>query len=413
MSLLQRRLAWRPGGYLRASGGLFGWLMLRAIAQAAMVVVLARLLGAEGYGLFVAVLAVAGFFAPLAGLGLGGLLLRDGAREPGKLPQRLGMALALCWPAALVFSLVAVPAIAWALPSSIPVAALAVFACSEIVATSFVELAARVEQSQHRVRTFGGLQAGLAITRLLALLGYAALLPPDPAGWIWVYAASSLVYTAAVVWWLLARHRPVWPARREWAMAREGFPFTVGALSFRLQAEFNKPLLAQASYGHAGNFSVAQRVVDLASLPLQAMQEALWPRFYAGSHPRRRMWLIAGSLVALALLGGGLLILLAPWLPRLLGAGFETTADLLVWLALLPMLQVVRNLLNAYVVAKRRQSFLTMVYTCGGVAGVLLNLGLVTALGLQGAVWAAYLVEAVIIVMLVAGISMLKRTADA
>lgn len=413
LSRLQRCLAWRPGGYLRASMGLTGWLVLRAAAQAAMVLLLARLLGAEGYGLFVAVLAVAGFFAPLAGLGLGGLLLRDGAREPEKLPQRLGMALALWWPAALIFSLIAVPAIAWALPSPIPLSALAVFATSEIVATSFVEFAARVEQSQHRVRTFGAMQAGLAFARLAGLLCYAAWQQPEPVGWIWVYALVSLAYAAAVAWRLVAKYRPAWPVRRDWTMAREGFPFTVGALSFRLQAEFNKPLLAQASYGHAGNFSVAQRVVDLASLPLQAMQEALWPRFYAGSHPNRRMWIIVGSLIALALVGGGLLILLAPWLPRLLGAGFEVTTQLLVWLALLPALQLARNLLNAFVVTKRRQSVLTMVYTCGGAAGVLLNLWLVPAFGLQGAVWAAYLVEAVIIAILVGVITMQKRFADA
>lgn len=44
--VLHRLLAWRPGGYLRASGSLFGWL-----------------------------------------------LLRDGAREPAALPRLLGMAL--------------------------------------------------------------------------------------------------------------------------------------------------------------------------------------------------------------------------------------------------------------------------------------------------------------------------------
>ncbi|MDD3651994.1 oligosaccharide flippase family protein, partial [Immundisolibacter sp.] len=97
---LTKLLAWRPGGYLRASGGLFGWLLLRAAAQAAMVVLLARVLGVEGYGLFVTALAVSGFFSPIAGLGLGGLLLRDGAREPAALPRQLGMALALWWPAA-------------------------------------------------------------------------------------------------------------------------------------------------------------------------------------------------------------------------------------------------------------------------------------------------------------------------
>ena len=43
---------------------------------------LARWLGAEGYGQFVATLAVVSFFGPLAGLGLHGVLLSCIARTP-------------------------------------------------------------------------------------------------------------------------------------------------------------------------------------------------------------------------------------------------------------------------------------------------------------------------------------------
>lgn len=401
MSLLQRCLAWRPGGYLRASGGLFGWLMLRAAAQAVMVLLLARLLGAESYGLFVAVLAVAGFFVPLAGLGLGGLLLRDGACEPGKLPQRLGMALALWCRSALGFSLVAVLAISWALPSSIPLSALVAFAISEIVTTSFVDIVARVEQSQHRVQAFGGMLAGFSIARLAGLLIYSMVPQSDLVGWIWVYAVCSLTYAAGVAWRLMVKYRLALPSKRDWALARRGIPFTVGALSLRLQAEFNKPMLAQVGYAHVGNFSVAQRVVDLASLPLQAMQEAFWPRIYAGGHPRRRMWFIASSLAALALMVGGVMALLAPWLAHLMGVGFEKTAEVLVWLAFLPATQVVRNILNALVIASGSHNYLTLVYLVGGVASIVFNGVLVAWYGLSGAILAIYLGEMFTLSMLI------------
>jgi O-antigen/teichoic acid export membrane protein len=97
---------------------------------------------------------------------------------------------------------------------------------------------------------------------------------------------------------------------------------------------------------------------------------------------------------------GGVLVLLAPWIARLLGAGFEATTRLVMLLALLPALQLVRNLLNAVVAQQRRQSVLTAIYLAGGVAGVLLNLWLVPAGGLHGAVAAAYLTEAVLFVLL-------------
>ena len=399
---LSKLLAWRPGGYLRASGGLFGWLLLRAVAQAAVVVLLARLLGVEGYGLFVTALAVSGFFSPVAGLGLSGLLLRDGACEPEGLPRNLGMALSLWWPAALVSSLAATALLAWSLPSRIPLAALAAFALAEIGAASFLELAARVEQARHRVGAFGAIQAGMILARLAALLLYAALGAVAPVGWLWVYAASSAIYAVFLARRLVAGHRPVWPQKRDWRMARESFPFTIGALSFRLQAEFNKPLLARASYGQAGSFGVAQRAIDLASLPLQALQEALWPRLYSGRHSARQLWLVGAVLFAAALLGGGVLVLLAPWIARLLGAGFEATTRLVMLLALLPALQLVRNLLNVVVAQQRRQSVLTAIYLASGAAGILLNLWLVPTAGLHGAVAASYLVEAVLLALLMA-----------
>jgi len=102
------------------------------------------------------------------------------------------------------------------------------------------------------------------------------------------------------------------------------------------------------------------------------------------------------------LLGGGVLVLLAPWVARLLGEGFEVTAHLVMLLALLPALQLMRNLLNAVVTQQRRQSILTMIYLMSGVAGILFNLLLVPAAGLHGAVAASYLVEAVLLALLVA-----------
>lgn len=399
-SVLLRLLSWRPGAYLRASSGLFGWLMLRAAAQAAMVVLLARVLGVDGYGLFVTALAVSSFFSPIAGLGLGGLLLRDGACAPAELPRQLGMALALWWPTMFVSSLAATALLAWSLPSRVPLAALAAFALAEVGTASFVELAARVEQARHRVGAFGAILTGLILARLIGVLFYAATGQASAAGYLWVYAITSTLYALALARRLVIEHAPIWPAKRTWAMARESVPFMIGALSFRLQAEFNKPLLAQASYGQAGNFNVAQRVVDLASLPLQALQEALWPRLYAGRHSARQLWLVGVILCAAALLGGGVLVLLAPWVARLLGEGFEVTAHLVMLLALLPALQLMRNLLNAVVTQQRRQSILTMIYLMSGVAGILFNLLLVPAAGLQGAVAASYLVEAVLLILL-------------
>jgi hypothetical protein len=86
---LTKLLAWRPGGYLRASGVLFGWLALRTAAQPALFIMVARSMGADGYGALIAVMALAGVFS-FAGMGASAVLVRDGARQPERLPELTG-----------------------------------------------------------------------------------------------------------------------------------------------------------------------------------------------------------------------------------------------------------------------------------------------------------------------------------
>lgn len=410
-STLSRRLtAWRPGAYLRASAGLFGWLLLRAMAQAVLVIALARLLGATDYGHFITVLAVATFFTPLAGLGLHGVLLRDGARNPQGIPQQLGTVLRLWWPSTVLFGGIGAVAALLVLPDGAQPAAIVAVVLAEVASGSLVELMARVQQARHHTHRFGAMLAGLVLIRVAALILYSLFAKPEMNGWMWAYAAGSLTYVA----WLLAyasrelvpvdqRSPPLWP------LAREGIPFALGSLSLRLQSEFNKPVLAQLGFALAGNFSVAQRVLDIASLPLMAMQEALWARLFASVNPERRMHITAGFLVLLALFGGVMLYLMAPLLPLLLGPGFEQAIYLLQWLALLPAIQVIRNFANFQAIKDHRTYALTTGYVAGGASSVILNIALVLPYGAAGAIIAAYASELIAILSLIAMLHLKKE----
>ncbi|MHB8347815.1 MAG: oligosaccharide flippase family protein [Acidiferrobacterales bacterium] len=394
-----RVTAWRPGGYMRASGGLLGWMMLRAAGQAVLVITLARLLGVQGYGRFVAALAVASFFVPLAGLGLQGVLLRDLARAPDRLPELLGQALRLWWRSTTVFGILGIGVAFAVLPRQIPELALFVFVPAEVVSGSLVDLLARIEQSQHRVGRFGAMTAGLVLARLLAVAIYSAWHGTSVEGWMWAYAIGSAGYTAMLLAWAWRTYQPYAPRRVEYALVREGLPFAWGALTLRLQAEFNKPVLAQLGYALAGSFSAAQRAVDVACLPLAAMQEALWPRLYASVNPVGRMLFTTTVLLCLALSGGVILYFAAPLLPRVLGKGFGNTAELLRWLAWLPALQVVRNVAGFHVVAIGRTSALAWAYAAGAVTSIVATTILTMRHGLAGAAVALYLSECAMIVM--------------
>jgi O-antigen/teichoic acid export membrane protein len=102
-------------------------------------------------------------------------------------------------------------------------------------------------------------------------------------------------------------------------------------------------------------------------------------------------------LVALALLSGAALALAAPVLPWLLGPDFDAASQAIIWLAPLPALQLVRNLGNAWLVARGKSRILTVVYVAAAAAGVFFALLLVPRWGVDGAIACLYATEIIAI----------------
>jgi O-antigen/teichoic acid export membrane protein len=392
--LIRPLLSWRPGHYLRNAGQLLGWLLLRALAQAVTVVMLSRLLGAEGYGRFVAIVAVASFVVPFAGLGLFGPLLRDGARNPAAIDPLLAQALRV-WRASAIASAVVALGLAWImLPQDVPWHAASALIAMEVASASMTDLLARYEQARHRISQYGAINAGLPTVRLLALVLYTVTMKPTLTGWLWVYASVGAAYAAVAY----AHLKPKAYANAGPRLSiREGLPFVAALLSLRLGAEFNKPLLARIGFDQAAYMGVAQRATDLISLPLVALQEALWPRLYADNEGHARLRRASLALVSLGVLTGAALWLCAGLVPLVLGKDFTSAIPAIRWIAWLPTLQLLRGFSNFRVVAAHRTSILGVSYVVGTLAAPGLMALLIPPFGLTGAVAAAYLSEMAII----------------
>lgn len=395
--------AWRPGKLAGQGTRLLGWMLLRAAAQAATVVLAARHLGAHSYGLIVAILAVAALLSPLVGGGLAHVLLRNAARDPANEPAYLAIAWRgwrWTWAGCALLACV----LAWALlPARLPLEVVCAAIIAELVALSLTELAAKHRQAQQRMHAMGAISAGLPLLRLLAL---AALLLAMPQAGVeavlWTYAGTGLLFAFPIARELAGRAATGSAQAAEPMRLRSGMPFTLAGVATRVQAEFNKPVLARLDPGLAGNFNIGQRAVDIASLPLVALQEALWPRLYAQADPRPQ-WRRTGALLLLAaLLLGGALTLVAPWLPRLLGPSYEDAVSALQWLAWLPLLQTARNLVNFRVIHRGQMGLIGWAYGIGAIVSIVLVAVVVPRWGLAGAAACAYATELTMILTLVA-----------
>lgn len=394
--VLHSCIRWRPGRLAWTSAELTAWLFIRAAAQGAAVILLARILGADDYGTFVATLAMASISASLAGLGMPSVLLRDGSRNPAELPTLLFSALKVWW--RIVLALTAATSVIVIIvlpPVGAPAVAIHAMILAEVLTVSMVELMGRAFQARKAIRVYGAMQAGLPAVRLVALGSMWSTGLHDLTSWLAVYVVASLGYAAAIAWYTHTRiaWRP--GTRRPGTMAREGVPFATGSVSTRLQAEYNKPLLAQISYASAGYFNVAQRLVDLISLPIMAFQEALWPRLYGDADHRRRLLIAGAALCCMSLGAAAVVIALAPMIPVIFGEAFRSAAALMPWLALLPLLAVLRGLGNFQLIATQRTHLLTRIYVISGAAGILFSSLLIPRYGLAGAVCATYATDAV------------------
>jgi O-antigen/teichoic acid export membrane protein len=393
---LTKLLAWRPGGYLRASGALFGWLIVRTAAQTALFVLVARTLGADGYGSLIAVMAVATLFTPLAGMGGQALLVREGARNPQNLNIHLGDALRL-W----AVSVVPLCALAYALcrlllPPSLAPWAVAAVVIADLAGASLLAVFSGAWQARQRMGTHGATLTGLIVTRLLAFCTLLALAHPTPNAWAVGYGAATGAYVAlAAALAVRAGGRPRCSATSIATLAATGFPFAFAASAIRMHAEANKPILARLdSVASAGVVGAAQRVTDLVLLPIQAMVATLAPRAYRYQAPHARTVLQLGAPCFAVALGGGILVFMAaPWLPVVLGESYAPAVGVVRLLVFLPCLATARMLLTTLLAAQNRQHAFYRIYLPGVAVGLVVTVVLTQEFGVIGAVFGAYVSE--------------------
>jgi O-antigen/teichoic acid export membrane protein len=175
-----------------------------------------------------------------------------------------------------------------------------------------------------------------------------------------------------------------------------GLGFSITAASARIHADADKAIIAKlSSFGAAGEYSLAYRVMDVLLLPINSLIEwsmrslfrhgqggigaslrALWPR-----------WLI---LLSLALGACVAAYTLAPFLPAIFGEQFQDAVLMGRWLALLPLTTACWVLLRSIVATAGHQKFVGVVELIGASVSILLGIALVLRCGWRGAVVATY-----------------------
>jgi O-antigen/teichoic acid export membrane protein len=372
--------------------------------QALYFTLMARSLGVNNYGAFVAVVALVGIVFPFGSLGSGNLLLKNVSRDKCLFATYWGTALGITSIVSLILVGIVLAASRFVLPSAIPVRLVLLVAISDLLGFNIVAIAGQAFQAFEQLNWTAAIYVFLSTCRLAAALLLICIHSHSSAlQWGYVYFCSTAVVSLSSCWvvvWKLGF--PKMNLRRSAAEIREGFYFSVGLSAQTVYNDIDKTMLAQLStLGATGIYSAAYRLIDVSFAPVLALLYAANPNFFrkgaAGvsssfsyARPLLKRALGYSSLVCAGIL------LFAGVVPYILGAQYARTTEALRWLAPLPILKVLHYFLSDTLTGAGYQGLRSAVQTAVALFNVLINLWLIPAYSWRGAAWSSVASDALL-----------------
>jgi O-antigen/teichoic acid export membrane protein len=374
------------------------------LLQAVYFILIGRTLGSREYGAFVGVVALINVLSQFSSLGMEMILVRNISRGRESFAATWGNALRIS-----VCGFVALLALAMLighftlkpeLRTLIPYIAL-----SDALFGKMVQLASRAFQGAGQLSQTAKLTALTNFARMAAALGLFLLVElqhirADAYLWTKVYWLSSLA--TAIIAFAMVTKRLGWPRFRCFRMRdlTDGFSFSLSSSSMSVYNDIDKTLLASAGQLYAaGIYSVAYRVIDVASMPIYAIYTAASPRFFReGESSVTQASLLAnqllkrtvpyGAAMALALLLG------SPLLPYVFGPSFRGSVEVLRWLCLLPLIRGLHYAWGTTITGSSSQWYRTATQLGAAAFNLLLNAVLIPRYSWQGAAASSLLTDA-------------------
>jgi O-antigen/teichoic acid export membrane protein len=371
-------------------------------AQAIVVISVARLMAADGYGTFAAIVALGSLFAPFSGLGADFIAMRTAAEDPQAALDAFRRTVPLIFASSVPLLALAGLAAHWAFTVAVPVLVWAVLV-ADILLYRVSELVAKIYQGRGEITRMGVMRLLPAAFRLVGVLGLWILpVAPTLVSWAVLYLVSSCIAAVVATAWLYHDHRGLQkrlPATRfEW---RDGLHFAGGVVSARLHTEADKALvMSLAGATGAGIYSAAYRLIEFALVPVAAVVAVAYGRLFRDAHRAGRReaagmglrYMGAGMVLGIVI-STGLYYLLAPVMVWTVGPSFAAVSDGLPALAALPIAISLRMTGEQNVAALGELRVRSAIQWLAAAAALAANCVLIPRAGWIAAAWVSLVVE--------------------
>jgi O-antigen/teichoic acid export membrane protein len=367
------------------------------LLQAGYFVLLARLLGVKEYGVFAGAFAVVNLVTPYSALGAGMLFMRYVTLDRSKAAIYWGNSIAVT-AAATVLIAVALFLAGPALTKTHNSLIFVVLVVANCFCAQIANLGSLVFQTFEKMQWTAvlGLVANLA--RLLILLVMRFTLHRATAFQWSVGVLIASICAAAVS---MARVRAeIGPAGFERDLIarriREGLGFSFAGTTQAAYNDVDKVMLSHYGLSRENGFyTLAYRVIDMATTPIMALDSAVLPRFFRlggekkMSHAVRLAAKTAGVAVLLGAAIAACILLLAPLIPHLVGRDFSGVLVALRWLCWIPLLRGVHRIAGGALTGSGHQNFRTASQLIVAAINFVLNLWWIPVYGWIGAAWSS------------------------
>ncbi len=382
-----------------------GWMLVGQgtgiLLQAFNFILLGRLLGSVQYGIYAGAFALVAIVASYSTLGSGTLFLRYVGTDHSRFSVYWGNILLVT----MTVSGVLVAALYLLAPHLIdPRSAglVLILALANCFCSQLTTCAGQVFQTYEKLRFTASFNLLTNLLRCIAAGGMLLFLHRCTA-WQWALASLAVSSAAVIAAVSMVTIKFGWPRLQPklfFRGATEGFGYSFATSTASAYNDIDKAMLSHYRMDAAdGIYTLAYRVVDIATIPVLALRDAAMPRFFrAGSNSveeagRLSIQLLRTALPIACLASAGMW-LAAPIIPHLVGKGFTESVSALRWLCLIPIFRSVHQLTGSALTGSGLQNYRTGSQLSAAGMNFCLNLWLIPVHGWLGAAWASLLTDA-------------------
>lgn len=382
--------------------------LFNVVMQTGYFIIVARLLGTDNYGYFIAVTAGASIIYPFVALGSEHVLVKNVSVDKTTFSTCWGNSLVLLVANGTFLTLALLLLSPLIFPSNIAWGTILLILLADLFCLALFDLGNKALMATDMIKKTAQLGILSTCGKLIAALSFAVFFDkPSIVIWSYLYLTSSAI-TAVVA--VLAVHRMVGLPRPVFSELKanivEGFYFAISASASNINASIDKSMLGKLSTPYAtGIYGSAYRFIDVGNVPIQALSGATYPRFFQhgaagikGSFDFAKRLLPFIVFYAIACLVGYSII--APYVPVMLGEEYREAIDALILLSPLPAIAAFQYLAADALTGSGNQKARSIVQVGAAILNVVLNIFLIPKFSWQGAAWATLISDSLRLICL-------------